>query len=374
MTDTPSLSRHPEMLEIDETTLLSHWQRFKDRYPTDEECLEELYERARLKRCRHCGSDDFDRKRGDRSLKCRICFKTTWMTANTFFCRIKRPQAWFGRIWLFERGIVVSSSRFHKLAGVSYDTARNIFNKLAMVIAEHMEDNYAPSALFGAVIGKRSRETPAGAHPLAEEEGMAKRSKGEGQASCAVGGMIQRALTPAAPQCKSQCSAGVRPVTQTDAVDVVNPRDSAENLTDKDRLVFDCLSDEPLHFDIICGRLDIQAGELSSVLTMLELAGFAKCLAGNRYVKTAKRATAGTNFSARKLSRIATLVDSIITFLRACFHAISRKNLQHYLAACWWIGNGARRRSGSLLQYCLRFRNITGREVLNYVSPLLVKI
>jgi hypothetical protein len=193
------------------------------------------------------------------------------MTADTFFCRIKRPQAWLGRIWLFEHGIAVSSSKFHKLAGVTYDTARNIFKKLTTVIASHMEDECVPSALFAPVIGKRSRETPAGAHPLAEEEEMERKWRQTASAACPGGDGPGSSSSPAA--CQPDYS---EPEPQAETSTVANIPNPADKLTEQDKLVYDCLSEKPVQFDTLCVKLDMQAGQLSSILTMLELAGLAK--------------------------------------------------------------------------------------------------
>lgn len=53
----------------------------------------------------------------------------------------------------------------------------------------------------------------------------------------------------------------------------------------REREVFELLSAEPVHFDVLCEKTGMQAGELSATLTMLELAGVISRLPGDWYEK-----------------------------------------------------------------------------------------
>jgi DNA processing protein len=59
----------------------------------------------------------------------------------------------------------------------------------------------------------------------------------------------------------------------------------AIELFGREHEVFELISDEPVHFDQLAERTGMAVGELSSTLTMLELAGVVERLAGDSYVK-----------------------------------------------------------------------------------------
>jgi DNA processing protein len=53
----------------------------------------------------------------------------------------------------------------------------------------------------------------------------------------------------------------------------------------REKEVFDILTYEPVHFDMLCDRANMEAGELSATLTMLELAGIVQRHPGEWYSK-----------------------------------------------------------------------------------------
>ncbi len=59
----------------------------------------------------------------------------------------------------------------------------------------------------------------------------------------------------------------------------------AIELFGREHEVFELISDEPVHFDQLAERTGMAVGELSSTLTMLELAGVVERLAGDCYIK-----------------------------------------------------------------------------------------
>ena len=156
-------------------TIRACWSEFNELFPKDKDCLEELYRRidaSSISKRHCCQNTNVQKQDGRRSIKCTSCGQKTWLTAGTFFHRIKRPKAWLGAIWLMEHGLILSSSRFHKLAGIAQSSALQIFKKIAMVIQSHMDEEALSidSSCFGPVFCKRSRETPAREHPRAEQE------------------------------------------------------------------------------------------------------------------------------------------------------------------------------------------------------------
>lgn len=60
---------------------------------------------------------------------------------------------------------------------------------------------------------------------------------------------------------------------------------AATNLSSDEKKVFDLLSDELTHFDVLCRRSGMRAGEMSSSLTMLEISELIKRHPGDYYSK-----------------------------------------------------------------------------------------
>jgi DNA processing protein len=56
-------------------------------------------------------------------------------------------------------------------------------------------------------------------------------------------------------------------------------------LMGREKDIYDMLSHEPMHFDVLCERASMQAGELSATLTMLELAGVVERLPGDWFTR-----------------------------------------------------------------------------------------
>jgi predicted Rossmann fold nucleotide-binding protein DprA/Smf involved in DNA uptake len=53
----------------------------------------------------------------------------------------------------------------------------------------------------------------------------------------------------------------------------------------KEKELYEMLSDEPVHFDVLCERSGMAAGELSATLTMLELGGVVTRHPGDWYTR-----------------------------------------------------------------------------------------
>ena len=141
MTNTPSRLKLQDGFPAASFALL--WAEFNILFPTEQHCLEEIYRRAaqELLKCRWCESQDIEKRLGDRVVRCRRCKKETWLTAGSFFHRMRSAKAWLAAIWLMERGVIVSSSGFHKLVGIAQSSALELFKKIATVIQSHMPED-----------------------------------------------------------------------------------------------------------------------------------------------------------------------------------------------------------------------------------------
>jgi hypothetical protein len=252
-----------------------------------------------------------------------------------------------------ERRIIISSSRFHQLVGISQSSALNIFKKITTVVESHMQEASVkvPSAVFTFAICKRSRETPAKKHPFSEEEEMEKLSSAEASQN------------PASDHHTSKAQAAK-------TTDMKLDRNEQE--------IVDILSTEPIHVDLLCQRSKLPINKILAALTMLELAGMATRLAGDRYIRQHTTELAEqkvlephTAISNQQLTHI---VNSTILFIRHKFHGISRKFLQNYLAAYWLEFSKTRWKSGSLLNSCWQFGPISPKQICAYISPLLVRV
>ena len=112
--------------------LQSLLQAFDSLYPTNEDCFEELFRIARsgTVQCRHCNGTNLSRERGARFFKCLDCKRNTYLTAGTFFARIRAIRPTLFSICLMEVGLEFNSSEMCWLTGVSYDTAWKMSKKL----------------------------------------------------------------------------------------------------------------------------------------------------------------------------------------------------------------------------------------------------
>ncbi len=386
MTSIPSVRENAAGSPATKQAILAFfWTRFNTEFPTEEDCLEELYRRAaqeHLLKCRNCGNADILKNYGERVINCRQCKKETWLTAGTFFNRIKHARPWVAAIWLMEHGISLSSSKFQKLVGIAYSSALNIFKKLTTVIQGQMGEDglVVPSSLFSILFCKRSRETPARAHPIAEErierklldDGVANKLSASEDLAAASSTLVTSIVKFASdPNSLSKAPEA----TNSDIEETTH----AGGLYGSEKEVYDLLSTQPVQFDIICDRTGMPASKVSSALTMLELAGVVIRVAGDRYVrnvskpsgqKTAVQSSGCTVSTAETTMNVA----AVINFVRRNFQGISRKYLQNYLAAYWCTVDKTRWSLGSLLQACLRSDPISYDEILDYVSPPLVKM
>jgi DNA processing protein len=66
---------------------------------------------------------------------------------------------------------------------------------------------------------------------------------------------------------------------------------SMVELFGREKEVFELVTTEPIHFDVLSQRLEMSAGELSATLTMLELAGIVERLPGDWYSRQSKVTT-----------------------------------------------------------------------------------
>lgn len=148
------------------------WQAFNEEMPNDSAAVDFLYDSLVIYNKIECACrlPQIIHMPGDRFYSCRNCKKVSWVTSGTLFTGVVKLRAWLALVWLKERGITISAMRFSRLLEIAQSTALNIQKRLGMVVQEKLDDSSpgVPAQVLASIIIKRSKETPAQAHPRAE--------------------------------------------------------------------------------------------------------------------------------------------------------------------------------------------------------------
>lgn len=150
------------------------WPEFERRIPTDAAAADAIFQllegQGRIV-CR-CSSTSVVRAPGERTFKCLVCRHETWFTANTLLERTTNLKGWMAAIYLKQNRVVFTPAQLARLTEISPTGAYEIHAKLNLVVCGQIEDDalLLKSELFQDAICKRSRETPARLHPVAEEQ------------------------------------------------------------------------------------------------------------------------------------------------------------------------------------------------------------
>lgn len=331
------------MTSHSEFSLFEFVEEFNKKFPTDEACLEELQQFVTGGdfTCGSCGHHSPELTENNRCLHC-VCGARQWIFSGTFFHGIKKPRAWLAALKIRASKIKINRNQFSKLFGVAYATANDVFKKLDLVILKDSMNELPAlvSTEFISVIGKRSRETPAGLLPVEEQEKLDKEH---------------------AELEKSRLGSEVWEKLINDRFEDED-KESIKNL----KIVYRSLK-ESLCFDSIVDRYNLKTTTVMSCITKLQLKGFVSsrnpydCLA-----ETPKKATLD------KSTR--SLVSSFLSFVKSTYHRISRKYLQLYLAEFWCHSEPEIWGEERILKLFKRARRIKHRDILKYVTPFNVRI
>ena len=258
---------------------------------------------------------------------------------------MKKAPCWLAAIWLMEHGVALSSSGFHELVDISQTSALKLIKRINTVLQSHMPESAPtiPSSFFSIIFAKRSLLTPANAHPRAEQDEIDKAMAAESQ-------------------------------TNTGEEEINN----GEPLSELEVKVYALLSEVPIDFDTLCQRAGISAGALSAALTMLELNHAAERMSGDYYVRSVAKGHSEIHLQCLDdddfTDQTRTAILAFIDLVRFHWRGISRRFLQKYLAAHWCYIDRTTWPCGSLLQACLLFGKVNQNQLVNYVTPPLVKI
>lgn len=369
MTETPKNKepRNQKTEEIDK-----HWQSFLTLYPDNESCWKDLHNMqlgAGTLSCINCFAKDSVRKDGERTAKCSGCGKTIWITAGTFFHRVRNLHAVFGAIWLIQNGQVVSSLYLSKLAGTAQSTALNTLKSIYFVIDQSLTGTFEDigSLHFMGMFFKRSKQTPKKEHPLNEESSYDEKSDPD------FAGPI---------------------------IDFDNDSQTVmPSMSEQEEKIHSVLLFGPNSVDVIQNLTKISMSELLICLSMLEMRGIIKTAAGgkfavannNAYTKSAKNNTGKSRRSASSchlasccgataksaginLLRVERTVGKVFAHVCQMIHGLSRKYLQLYLALFSFTYNLKGEARPSLFAICLGADYVTKETLDEYVTPLNVRL
>lgn len=317
--------------------------KIRKEFPTEEDCWEEVFKRLYPDgiRCKFCNGNRFEYRNNNRAVKCLDCREKTWLTSGTFFHRVKSVGAWMMAIRFVEEGVILNSKELEALGQVAQSSALNILKKINLVILGMMENKSETchSGELIAVFCKRSRETPRRKHPLCEQEEFEKEEEEE----------------------------------QTSFFDT--DKHNEAGLSEDDKRVLDLLKNQSMSVQKLANELDFSVGQLSAVLMVLEINGLVQRCTGDRYQLVANlESTRQKSNQEKEESTINLLVGHFTSFVRQNCHGISRKYLQLYLAAHWFMYRKKQLKKGNLLKSCLGFGQITDKQILMYTTPLVVKV
>lgn len=335
---------------------------FCARFPDEAACRSHvLHAILRLGKiiCQNCNFPNQHEDASQRSFRCAKCKKLVWITAGTNFEQVELFRPWLAAQWLMEAGIKVNPFQLSKLFECNYSTAHTISKTINYQLASLMsEDSQSvPSAAFAAAFYRRSRETPAGEHPVEEER------------------RAQDLAAERHQKSKAKSDSSMRRFLQPQAATEVN---ATVELSDDEQRVFSFIDGEPIHFDSLCELTDLPAENLSVLLMSLVLKNAIRNEFGDKYTRqnlvTLLRSDVWPKTAISSKSSSSGKVKAILKHIRAMYQGISRKYLQLYVANFLFFENLEDWRGGKLLDLLIKTRKVKYDRILEYVTELQVSI
>lgn len=335
-------------LNLSDEIVMIYIDRFNQRYPDDASLMKlvcGLYEGIEI--CRHCESVDLLDTDNVRKKKCAHCSKYTHLTAGTFFHCQKNLRGITLVIELLSHGIVLSSSRFHRLVGVAQSTALQMIKKVMTVIGSTFEDadTAISTSVFSKIFSRRSDETPAQKHPISEQEmATAELQK------------IQESNEAIIEQARSQ-------------KEVMGQLDSFQ------KKLYSHITKKPISFDHLERKMPkTNVSKILSGITYLEMYGLIEALPGNCFARFDRESQRNQNNLKQQNSANQKSFETIMKFIKIVSHGVSRKHLQRYISLFWCFYERDKWTNDALLQACARFKHVRDAEITQYVTPALMPI
>lgn len=329
--------------------LVKAFHEFEKKFPTEKESIE-LFANLVLKEigvhCRFCSSTSIVREYGSRLYRCSQCRRKGWIFTGTFFEKMRLAKLWNATIWLYERKVNFNAWQLANLCQVAYSSALVINRKIAKVIHFLQSQNaeLVPSEVFMKLFCKRSRVTPAEAHPKFEQI------------------KVNESLFAEQIEVEEESD------TRTDEINGL-----LNKLTQDEEQILALLSEKPIHLDDICRELLSESGVIIASLTMLELSDLVVRHPGDYYTKIAKPKKNSKDMKARQelinYYLHSSKVEEFVDYAVYNYHGFSRKYLQFYLAKFQAAFQEGFMAPGKILQECLRHESFSYSQMLEYVSP-----
>lgn len=130
------------------------------------------------------------------------------------------------------------------------------------------------------------------------------------------------------------------------------------------------LGDEKIHFDhLLIGLKCHDIGILCTAIFELEYLDLIQRHGGDYYTRKQKPPAVEIPKSSLNAN-----VRDFIEYIKNIYHGISRKCLHLYLALFWSKNYRVRWNRSALAKACRKHPRITGKQVLSFVTPLLVNL
>lgn len=372
--------------------------------------------------CDECGSTCIKRAYGGRKIKCLTCGNTFSFLTNTIFQGVKKLRMWVAYIFMLHNGIALSSSRFHKLFGMSQSAALAMIKKLMKAAQESDPESGTEllSAEFLPIMARRTLETPARAHPASEQEiaerqweemcaASEKDQSNDGKHDATEGPAEDKAAYtgPEAVEhahIERETETGVAH-TQIPAAQVTagsqrgnslqkdttvqqrtkwqkqstqkDPQSIAASLGTNEDNLYTRLSDEPQSVETLADLSGIAINEVLAALSMLEIFYVATRVPGDCYIRTEPLTqTRGPTIKSKPAldETEKTAIESTTAFIRKNSQFISRKCLQFYLTLHGVQRDRDRWNFESIIRMCFAAAPVSYETILAYVSPYHVRV
>lgn len=406
---------------------------FNEEFPDEKTTLQRIFTTVHKhgKQCK-CGAKlapNFE----SRSFECRSCGRVDWLTSDTGFRNVRQLRTHVAAAWFQDKGIILSGPLLASLTGTPVSTCQDALKNPALTIIQAAlqapHQVLVPTAEFCSTYKRRSTETPAREHPVAEQEAMEKECGKPSQSGQQIspasssqpglepppeantepgpetsfGNLETPALDQGSDDSKKPLgTAGLQiepPARSAEEGALVNCTDTGDNAPDDkssdesnqksidesepcelslDQQILTLLanSESPLHFDEILDNLLDGAlatvGVLTSELMNLWLAGRLKLLFGDYWtlppVKETRDQLKCSNF-------IRGVLDEFCYQVQLFQGGISRKHVQLHLALfCFHKVRACKELAEDWLFKAMCKRKPSSIKAIPDVSPLLVNM
>ncbi len=362
--------------ESTEQTLWEHLAWFARSFPTDEDCLEALLIAAKINTtdCHHCHSGRIEREHGSRTGVCISCNRATYVTAGTFFDHMRRPRTWWCVIVTLASKLKFSAKSLWDFLGGSYFTIWRVIQNVAKAIETQMTELTLAiaSGEFLPAICRRSKETPKGTHPRAEEQEARDGQPREGTFfdNGSQARRSQQEEEEEEEEVDDEAHKEALPSTAMDAPELSSDLESA---------VAASLSNaSPTNFETLSVLTMIDAPMLSATLTLMQLAGTVVRVGGDHFMLRRGSAAGGANAVVRSCCQshrdeAKSIIEKMIGHLKTVHRGISRKYLQRY-ACLYWCLYSQTWTLENILSACMEVGELEDLQITEYVSPLAINV